>query len=157
MKTQKLILEQMDRKILQLKLIEDVSVPSTGWIKAIRKALGMSLRQLGGRMGITAQSVKEIEEREMSSTISLKVLRQFGQALNMKLIYGFIPRSENLEDMIHERAMEIAREIVSRTSASMKLEAQENKPERLERAVIEKAREIKEKMPKYLWDQTMNT
>jgi DNA-binding transcriptional regulator YiaG len=64
MKTQKLILDQIDRKILQLKKIEDLSIPSSGWIYAIRQALGMSLRQLGNKMGITPQSVKEIEERK---------------------------------------------------------------------------------------------
>ena len=154
MKQQVLILEQVDKKILLLKKVEDLSIPSTGWIKAIRKALGMSLRQLGEMMGITAQSVKEIEEREMNSTISLKVLKQFGRAMNMKLVYGFIPSGETLDDMISRRALDIAKEIVQRTSASMKLEDQENDPERIERAINEKARKIKDEMPKYLWDRT---
>jgi hypothetical protein len=48
--------------------------------------------------------------------------------------------------------LELATEIVKRTSASMKLEDQENKPDRLKKAVIEKAEEIKFQMPKYLWD-----
>ena len=64
MKKQKLILEQIDRKIRQLKKVEDITIPSTGWVYAIRQALAMSLRQLGNKMGITPQSVKEIEERE---------------------------------------------------------------------------------------------
>ena len=139
MKKQKLILEQIDRKILLLKSIEDLAIPSTGWIKAIRKSLGLSLRQLGNRMGITAQSVKEIEEREMYGTISLKVLKQFGNSLNMKLVYGFIPARASLESMINERAMELAREIVQRTSISMKLEDQENEPARINEAISETA------------------
>jgi predicted DNA-binding mobile mystery protein A len=152
MKKQKLIMEQLDAKILQLKKVENLVIPSSGWVYSIRKALGMSMRQLGNRMGITPQSVKEIEEREQNETISIKVLRQFGKSLNLKLIYGFIPQSGNLEDIIEKRAYELAMEIVNRTSISMKLEDQENNPARIQKAIKEKANEIKTEMPKYLWD-----
>ena len=100
MKKQKLILEQLDAKILQLKKAEGLVMPSSGWVFSIRQALGMSLRQMGNKMGITAQSVKEIEQREQNETISLKVLRQFGKSLNLKLIYGFIPQDGSLENVI---------------------------------------------------------
>ena len=112
MKKQKLILEQIDRKIIQLRKVEELSNPSSGWVKAIRQSLGMSLRQLGLRMGgITAQSVKEIEERESNDTLSIKVLKQFGNSLNMKFVYGFIPKNKNLEEIIEIRAKELAKEI----------------------------------------------
>ncbi len=152
MKKQKLILEQVDRKILFLKKVEELSIPSSGWVKAIRQSLGMSLRQLGLKMSITAQSVKEIEERELNETISIKVLKQFAHSLNMKFIYGFIPQKESLEDIIESRAKELAYSIVSRTSINMKLEDQENSSERIKKAINEKASEIKLEMPKYLWD-----
>lgn len=152
MKKQKLIMEQLDAKILQLKKVENIVIPSSGWVYSIRQALSMSLRQLGNKMGITPQSVKEIEEREQNETISIKVLRQFGKSLNLKLIYGFIPQSGKLEDIIEKRAYELAIEIVNRTSISMKLEDQENNPSRIQKAIKEKANEIKIEMPKYLWD-----
>ena len=152
MKKQNLILEQIDKKILQLKKVEDLTIPSSGWVYAIRQALGMSLRQLGGKMEITPQSVKEIEEREKTGSISLNVLRQFGKCLDLKLVYGFIPRKDNLKEMIEKRALELAKEIVMRTSISMKLEDQENNQKRVQKAIVEKAKEIKFEMPKYLWD-----
>jgi predicted DNA-binding mobile mystery protein A len=152
MKKQRLILEHVDAKISQLKKAEDLVMPTAGWIYSIRQALGMSMRQLGSRMSITPQSVKEIEEREKSGRITLKVLRQFGQALNLKLVYGFIPSEGSLEKIIERRAWELAKEIVNRTSASMNLEDQENKPDRLKKAVKEKAEELRLQMPKYLWD-----
>jgi predicted DNA-binding mobile mystery protein A len=152
MKKQILILEQIDKKILLLKKAEKISIPSTGWIFAIRKALGMSLRQLGNRMDITPQSVKEIEEREKDGTVSLRVLRQFGEAMNLKLIYGFIPEKGKLEDMIEQRAYEIAMEIVSRTSSTMQLEDQGNSPGRIKKAVREKADDFVREMPRFLWD-----
>ena len=152
MDKKKLILEQIDRKILLLKKIEDLTIPASGWIYAIRMALGISLRQLGNKMGITPQSVKEMEVRELNGTISLNVLKQFGKALDLKLVYGYIPKHDSLEMIIEKRAGEIAREIVSRTSASMKLEDQENSPRRIRKAIEDKTNEIKLEMPRYLWD-----
>ncbi len=152
MKKQKLILDQIDRKILRFKRIEDLTIPSSGWVYAIRQSLGISLRQLGKLMGITPQSVKEIEERENNGTISLNVLKQFGKSLDMKLIYGFIPAEKSLDKIIEKRATELAEKIVKRTSVSMGLEDQENNPKRIQKAIKEKANEIKLEMPKYLWD-----
>ena len=112
----------------------------------------MSLRQLGNRMDITPQSVREIEERERNGTVSINVLKQVGRALNMKLVYGFTPRSDTLEKMIEERAYQLAIEIVQRTSTTMSLEDQKTSDERIEKAIKEKAEEIKTILPRYLWD-----
>jgi len=152
MKKQKLILEQTDAKILQLKKVENLIIPASGWVYSIRQGLGMSMRQLGEKMGITPQSINEIEERERNETISIKVLRQFGKSLDLKLIYGFIPKNGSLEAIIEKRAFELAKEIVNRASTTMKLEDQENNPKRIGKAIKEKADEIKQEMPKYLWD-----
>jgi len=149
---QKLIIEQLDRKLLKFSDLEKITIPPNGWIYSIRTALRMSLRQLGKMLNITAQSVKEIEEREKTGTISLKVLRQVGQVLNMKLVYGFIPKNKTVEKMIEDRAYEMAKEIVLRTSANMRLEDQENTEERILEAIKEKSLELKQEIPKYLWD-----
>jgi hypothetical protein len=84
--------------------------------------------------------------------VTIKLLRQVGQALNMRLVYGFIPNQLSLKKMIEERAMILAREIVERTSVSMELEDQKASKNRLEKAIDEKAKEIKTKIPRILWD-----
>jgi predicted DNA-binding mobile mystery protein A len=152
MKTKRLIREQLDNKIAKFSDLYDIVIPPQGWIYSIRQGINMSLRQLGQKMSITPQSVKEIEEREKNGTISIKVLRQVAAALNMKLVYGFIPSEKTLEGMIEKRAEELARSIVERTSVQMGLEDQKNTPERIENAIKEKAVEIKNDMPKLLWD-----
>ena len=152
MNKQKLIRDQLDKKFTALFNVGDIDTPASGWVNAIRMALNMSMRQLGQRLKVSAQSVNEIESREQASTVSLKVLRQVGAALNMKFVYGFIPLEKSLEVMIENRAHELAREIVLRTSVSMALEDQENKPERIEQEIAEKTSEILSKMPRYLWD-----
>lgn len=149
---QRLLIEQADKKIGEFKSLSSFTIPPHGWVHTIRIALKMSLRQLGNRLKISAQSMKEIEEREANGSLTLKSLREVGAALDMKLIYGFVPKSQSLEETIEKRALEVAREIVLRVSHTMKLEDQENSKERLEKAIKNRAEEIRNKMPKYLWD-----
>ena len=151
-KLRKLIIDQLDRRFSSLKNLHDLSTPAKGWVYSIRTALKMSLRQLGSRLGISAQSVKEMEQREANGSITLKSLREVANALEMKVVYAIIPKDDSIEKMIEKRATEIAREIVLRTSNTMMLEDQENSKERIEKAIKNKAEEIKNKMPNYLWD-----
>jgi len=126
--------------------------PGGGWIHAIRYGINMSLRQLGSRLSITPQSVKEIEEREKQGTISLLVLQRVAKALNMRFVYGFIPEEQSLEGMIEKRAAEMAEKLVRKASIHMSLEDQGLSQDRLKRALDQKAREFKEEVPKMLWD-----
>jgi predicted DNA-binding mobile mystery protein A len=149
---QQLLIDQTERKLTIFRPLKTVVIPSKGWIHTLRSALKMSMRQLGNRLSISAQSIKEMEEREVNGTISLKSLNEAARALDMKLVYGFVSQHETLEEMIEQRAQEIAREIVLRTNNSMKLEDQQNSEQRIKKAIEQKTTEIKNEMPKYLWD-----
>jgi predicted DNA-binding mobile mystery protein A len=96
--------------------------------------------------------VKELEEREANGTITINTLREAGKVLNMKLIYGFVPMDKSIEKMIDKRALEVARDLVMRTSQNMKLEDQSTSRAQVRRSIEQKALEIKMKMPKQLWD-----
>ncbi|MCB9207519.1 MAG: mobile mystery protein A [Ignavibacteriales bacterium] len=148
----KLQLEQLDKKLNEYGILKNLNIPSKGWIYAVRNTLNMSLKQFGKRLNITSQSAKEIETRESSGSITLKNISEAAEALHMRFVYCIIPQSESLTKMIENRALQLAKEIVNRTSQSMSLEDQENNPERLEKAIKEKAENIKNEMPRYLWD-----
>jgi predicted DNA-binding mobile mystery protein A len=151
-KKQLLLIEQVDKKLTVFKPAENMVMPSKGWLNAVRGSLNMTLQQLGKRLQITAQSVKDLEMREAAGNITVNRLREAAQAMDMKLVYGLIPADGSIEKMIEKRAYTLAREIVLRTSNSMKLEDQENSMERIEKAIQEKATEIKEELPKYIWE-----
>jgi predicted DNA-binding mobile mystery protein A len=152
MKKRKLIQAQLDKKLIQFNNLEKLVVPPNGWIHSIRQGINMSLRQLGKRLSITPQSVKEIEEREKTGTISLKLLKQVAAALDMYFVYGFIPRDKTLAKMVEKRALELAKQIVERTSIQMNLEDQKINEIRLKQAVKEKAEELTKEIPSILWD-----
>jgi predicted DNA-binding mobile mystery protein A len=149
---QQLIIEQVDKKLLAFQLLTDQSIPTKGWVNTIRTALKMSLRQLGTRVNATAQHIKQLENREANGTLSINSLKEVANALDMKLVYGFVSKHETLEQMIENRAKELATEIVMRTHNTMTLEDQQNTKERIEKAIAQKTEEIQFLMPRYLWD-----
>jgi predicted DNA-binding mobile mystery protein A len=112
----------------------------------------MNLRQLGAILGITSQSVREIEMREKNGSLTLNGLREVADALDLKLVYALLPNKGSLKALIEARAKILAEEIVMRTSQSMKLENQEVSKERLQESILEKTKEIQKEMPSYLWD-----
>jgi predicted DNA-binding mobile mystery protein A len=152
MKKKTLQIEQLDRKMHVFVEIKKIIHPSIGWIKAIRTSLGMSLQQLGNKISITKQSVMDIERREQLGTISLKTLRESANALDMELVYAFVPKDGSLDALIERKAKELATEIVMSTSNTMKLEDQEVSYDRIQKAIFERTVFIKNEMPKILWD-----
>jgi predicted DNA-binding mobile mystery protein A len=150
--TQKLLLEQMEKKMALLKPVAQIDPPTGGWIRALRTSLNMSLRQYAKRMGLAAPNIKAIEQREELGTVSLNTLRSAAHALNLKFVYGFVPMEGSLNTMIDKQATKVSKAIVMRTDATMKLEDQQVKKERLEKAVAALADELKREMPRYLWD-----
>lgn len=152
MKKRALLQQQLDSKMQAFAGLQQVAPPPAGWIRAVRTAIGMSLQQLGNRLSVTRQSVQSIERREKEGTVTVKALREAAAALDMQLVYGFVPRDGSLDALINRRARELAEEIVLRASQTMKLEDQENTARRIEAAIRERAAQIRQEMPRSLWD-----
>ena len=152
MRNQKLILQQLDDKIRQFPDLGKAGVPPSGWIKGVRLALNMSLKQLSKKLNITKQGVRQIELREQDGAVTLKRLKEVANALDMDLVYGFVPRDGSLDALVSRRAEEVATQIVTRTSQTMRLENQENTQERIQKAIEERTLELKYNVPKILWD-----
>ena len=145
-------LQQLNNKMLRLASLKEEVVPSTGWIKAIRTSLGMSMQQLGNKLNISKQGVLDIERREKDGSISIKSLREVAHVMDIKLVYGFIPLDGTLDALIEKKAKELAKQIVMRTAHTMQLEDQANSNERIEAAIRERTAAIQNEMPKILWD-----
>lgn len=152
MDKRKLQIEQLEAKFKEYAPAAKVATPPTGWIKAVRLALGMTLQQLANRLSMTKQSVQEIEQREVEGSITLKSLREAAKALDMDLVYGLVPKDGSLDALIDRRARELATKIVQRTAHTMKLEDQENTESRVQKAIDERTALLKHEMPKVLWD-----
>lgn len=145
-------LQQLNSKMLGFAALKQVAMPPTGWIKAIRTSVGMSMQQLGNKLNVSKQGVMDIEKREKDGSITIKSLRVIARAMDMQLVYGFVPNDGSLDALIEKRATELATQIVLRTANTMKLEAQGNSKKRIEAAIKERSKAIQNEMPKILWD-----
>lgn len=145
-------LQQLNSKMLGFASLKQVAMPPTGWIKAIRTAIGMSMQQLGNKLNVSKQGIMDIEKREKDGSITIKSLREIARAMDMQLVYGFVPNDGSLDALIEKRATELATQIVMRAANTMKLEDQANSKKRIETAIRERATAIKNEMPKILWD-----
>ena len=148
----KLLIEQLDQKLKYFQKTEMVLVPDKGWINTIRTVLNMTMAQLGTKLNITRQGVKSIEESEAKGTISINSLKDIGEVLDLKFVYGFVPKGGTIDNLINSKAEKLARKIVLRTNQNMKLENQGIRDEKINESIIDLANEIKREMRKSLWD-----
>ncbi len=101
----------------------DWTLPQEGWIRTVRKALGMSGSQLARRLGRTRAAVSNIERAELSGSVSIKNMQQMAEVMNCRFVYAIIPEV-SIEDLIQKRAKEKAMTIVAETNSHMALESQ---------------------------------
>ena len=148
----KLLIEQLDKKLKPFQKTEMVIVPNNGWINTIRTTLNMTMAQLGTRLKITRQGVKSIEDSEAKGSISINSLKEVGQALDLKLVYGFVPKDGTIEKLIDINAQKLAEKIVLRTNQNMKLEDQGIGDLKIKESIKDLSNEIKREMKKSLWD-----
>ena len=149
---QKLLIDQLDQKLLPFSETRKVVVPQRGWVNTIRTALNMTMAQLGAKLNITRQGVNRIEVSEANGTITLNSLKAVANAMDLKLVYGLVPNNGTINDLIQVKAEKLARKIVLRTNQNMKLEDQGIGDEKLAMNIKELADEIKREMKKSLWD-----
>jgi predicted DNA-binding mobile mystery protein A len=92
------------------------SCPHDGWTKTIRRALGMSTRELGQRLAVSQSRASQLERGEVDGSIRLSALRRVAAALNCRLVYAFVP-NESLEGMVRRQARrKVAEEIALQLS-----------------------------------------
>lgn len=117
-------LQRMQLADLLLEFPKEAQPPPSGWTRALRKSVGMSLEQLGKRLKMTPQGALRLEKAEADQTISLKNLARLAAGLNCRVVYALVPNAGTPEDMMRNRAEIMADALLKRTSHSMNLENQ---------------------------------
>jgi predicted DNA-binding mobile mystery protein A len=123
--------------------------PRGGWLRSLRNALGMRQRDLGDRLGMTAQGVADLERREADGTVTLNTLREAARALGGELHYVVVP-VRPVKETLEERATRLARFMAGQVHHSMRMEDQgTGAQEQQDR--FEEIRESLLKSPSVLW------
>ena len=128
-----------------------VNAPS-GWIQSTRLALGMSLRQLANRIGISASALTNFEKREQAEAITLATLKKAANAMDMELVYYFRPKSGSIKNTITQQAKKKAQEILIQSNQTMRLEDQETDQDSQNQELKRLTKDLTDKMPTTLWD-----
>ena len=98
--------------------------PRGGWVRAVREVLGMTQAQLGARVGISRQSVQDMEKAEAERRITLDSLDRLARAMGCRVVCALVPEQGTLDDVRERRADQVAETMLKSAAHSMQLEAQ---------------------------------
>ena len=120
----KLRRKQLDRALEPFLAAQHSVRPQKGWLRAIREATGVPVRQISQRLHKSAPLINYLEKSEADYRITLGNLRDAADALGCELVYALVPRNGTIRDLAEERARTNATENVRAVEHSMALEDQ---------------------------------
>ncbi|WP_291515372.1 mobile mystery protein A [Bdellovibrio sp. ArHS] len=150
-KTAKLRRHQLDRFFHQSESVLTTKIPKYGWVKEIREALGMTMQDLGTRLGVIKQRIERIEKDEVAGKVTLQTLRDTAEALDCELVYFLVPKGQGLQKLLETQALKAAREIVKDTEHTMGLEEQDTSRQSQQHLVESVAAELLLKEDRKIW------
>lgn len=148
----KLAREQLQKVLTEFQPLLAISIPPKGWIRAIRDVLGMSGRQLGGRMRVSKQRISAIEKQEVDSTVTLNTMRKIAESLECIFVYALVPGS-SLDEILLDRAKQVASSRVAWASHTMELENQALSRNENGEILSNLVKSIMNELPSNLWDE----
>ena len=153
MSVKNIVLRQYQEKVNQAfqQFGGDSLSVSEGWLRTLRKALGMSGPQLARRLGVTKAQVSKTEKGEVTGSVTLKSMHNMAEALHCRLVYAVIPEKE-IQQVIKDQAIKKAKAQVRDASTHMALEAQALNKEKLSAEIERIAAQIIDTMPADLWN-----
>jgi predicted DNA-binding mobile mystery protein A len=128
-----------------------IETPAEGWIRTMRKALGMSGAQLARRMSVTRARIAQSERAELAGGISLKSMQVAAEAMGCRFVYAFV-LPETVENVIAMQARKKAQAIVDIAGKHMALEDQAVSGSRTQREVSRLMNELIYEMPPDFWE-----
>ena len=141
---------QLDAGLTRWRSAELPARPPSGWIKAIREALGMPAAHLAKRLGLVPSTVLRLETSEADDTITLSSLRRVAEALGCELQYALVPK-QTLAQTMEAQANKVARERMATVAHSMALEAQASSDDAVNTQVEEIAESLLRGSRRELW------
>jgi predicted DNA-binding mobile mystery protein A len=125
--------------------------PPEGWLRTVRKALGMSGAQLAKRLKVTRARVAQAEIAERSGAATLKSMQSMAAAMGCQFVYAIVP-PKHVEDLILAQARKKAMALVGTTSKHMALESQVLPDDKIADEIERLTRELAQGRPADLWN-----
>lgn len=127
--------------------------PRGGWIRAARKALGMSGAALSRRLGGSRSMAANLERYEQDDALSLGRLHEVAEAMGCRLVYAIVPpEGQTIEALIEAQANERAKALLAAAEGQMALEAQSLTGANAQAERARLAKDLLQKPPRDFWD-----
>lgn len=146
--------QTMDRRLREAAYPKPY-VPEGGWLRVVRTSLGISVRQMAKRLGVSPVAVVSVEKNEALGKAALSSVERSALAMDCELVYAVVPRVRNggLEAVLDVRARALAGRLLKPALKFMRgsdptaaLTGRLAQEERL-------ANELKAKMDPRIWDE----
>src|SRR5258708_21032431 len=95
----RLRVKQVDRALKPFAAAKDSPRPQRGWLRAIREATGITLRQTATRLKKTPTLVAKLEKSEAEYRITLRILRDAPDALRGPLVSPLVPKKGRIKEL----------------------------------------------------------
>lgn len=151
MEVHKLTIKQLDIKLDEWRKVKVLFQPKNGWISTIRKALGMTTKQLATRLGVNRSRIIKIESDENREVLTMKTLITTANALECDLVYALVPR-QSLQTMLDCQAQQVAKRHVAHVAHNMLLEKQELSAEQNKEHIKHLKEQLLKSAHKNLWN-----
>lgn len=112
----------LDKKTSDLKSAKNIVPQSSGWIKTVREAIGMTVSQLATRLGVTQPRITKMESNE--DNLKLSTMKKAAEAMDCEFVYYFKPKT-TFQNLVDEQAQKKAAEVLKTVNMNMALENQE--------------------------------
>src|SRR5450759_2179241 len=99
---------RLDERLHALQPAAQYATPRSGWVRAIREALGMSLNDLGARMGVSPQTVQSLEKSEQADRAQLATLRPVGLLALFEALHGLRGHAHPGTEVVQRHAQGLA-------------------------------------------------
>jgi predicted DNA-binding mobile mystery protein A len=145
-------IRHLDKRFAALRPLAKGARPPKGWLRAIRDALGMTTAQFGRRLGVSQPRIVELEQSEVSGSVTFHTLQRAAEALGCRLVYALIPEKP-LAETVRERAEFVAERQQAAVEHTMRLEDQAVKSKAAGKDLRRQFIEELLRRPARLWDE----
>lgn len=140
----------LDKRLKPFLTARRVSRPYGGWLRTVRKALGLTAAAMARDLKVSPSAIFQLERSEWKDTITLNKLHQTARAMGCQLVYCIVPQQSNFEG----QAIEWVKRLFWMRKAARKKKRKSNGTRELKGRLIEELREkVREAMEQGDGDQ----
>jgi len=119
-------------------------------VKTLREVFGMTQQQLGRKIHSTGRIIRKIESQEIHP--NLETLRKIASALESDLKIFMVPKKP-VTDILDEKSLQKAKQIVGLTQGSSAMELQAPSPEAIDQQIKQTQEKIFSEQRQLLWNE----